>query len=148
MIAQQIVNGLMLGSIYVLVAVAFTMAIGVLNFLNFSIPGTFMVGGTVAWWLMSRGTGWMLAITVALIVGGLVGYFVYSLTYRPSDGRDPEIPLVSSLGVLVLLQNLAIIGMGSDQQAFPQIPAAFAIRLGAIVLGPAQILSLHSRLEQ
>ena len=45
MIAQQVINGLMLGGIYVLIAVAFTLAIGVLNFLNFSIPGRGMFAG-------------------------------------------------------------------------------------------------------
>ena len=54
MLEQQIVNGLMLGSVYALVAVAFTLAIGVLNFLNFSIPGLFMVGGMLTWFLLKH----------------------------------------------------------------------------------------------
>ena len=54
MLAQQIINGLMLGSVYVLVAVAFTLSIGVLNFLNFSLPGIFMVGGMLTWALLSK----------------------------------------------------------------------------------------------
>ena len=45
MIEQQLVNGVMLGAVYVLVAVAFTLSWGLLNFLNFSIPGLFMLGG-------------------------------------------------------------------------------------------------------
>ena len=47
MLAQQFVNGIMLGSVYAMVAVALTLSIGVLNFLNFSIPGLFMIGGGV-----------------------------------------------------------------------------------------------------
>ena len=52
MLEQQLVNGLMVGSVYALIAVAFTLAIGVLNFLNFSLPGLFMVAGmllVLAW---------------------------------------------------------------------------------------------------
>ena len=47
--SQQIVNGLMLGSIYAMVGVALTLSIGVLKFLNFSIPGLFMIGGMSTW---------------------------------------------------------------------------------------------------
>ena len=49
MIGQQIINGLMLGSVYAMVAVALTLSIGVLNFLNFSIPGLFMIAGMSTW---------------------------------------------------------------------------------------------------
>ena len=53
--ARQILSGLLLGAIYMVVAVAFTLTIGVLNFLNFTIPNLFMLTGMVAWGLMSRG---------------------------------------------------------------------------------------------
>jgi branched-subunit amino acid ABC-type transport system permease component len=55
MLLQQIVNGLMLGGILAFVAVAFTLSIGMLNFLNFTIPALFMVAGMVTWALSSVG---------------------------------------------------------------------------------------------
>lgn len=142
MIAQQAINGLMLGSIYVLVAVAFTLAIGILNFLNFSIPGTFMVGGMGAWWIVTAGWHWSLAVTLPLLAAALISYGVYRLSYRPSEGGDPELPLVSSLGFLVLMENLAIIGLGSDQQAFPSFIGDFNLRFGPLVIGAAQMICL------
>ena len=66
MIGQQIINGLMLGSVYAMVAVALTLSIGVLNFLNFSIPGLFMIGGMTFWALMQAGVPWPLAVLGAL----------------------------------------------------------------------------------
>ena len=54
---QQIVNGLMLGGVYVMVAVAFTLVIGMLNFLNFTIPALFMVGAVMIWAVMQKGFG-------------------------------------------------------------------------------------------
>jgi branched-chain amino acid transport system permease protein len=60
MLGQQIINGLMLGSIYAMVAVALTFSIGVLNFLNFSIPGLFMISGMVFWELIHAGVSWPL----------------------------------------------------------------------------------------
>jgi len=67
--AQQIVNGLMLGSIYAMVGVALTLSIGVLKFLNFSIPGLFMIGGMTAWASLRAGLPWWLAIGAALVAG-------------------------------------------------------------------------------
>ena len=70
-VMRQVVSGLMLGSIYMTVAVAFTLTIGVLNFLNFTIPTLFMLTGMVAWGLASRGwsdvrrhLGWLAALTI------------------------------------------------------------------------------------
>src|SRR4051812_31004896 len=118
---QQLINGLMLGGIYVLIAVAFTLSIGVLNFLNFSIPGTFMIGGMLSWGLMRVGLHWTAAFAAALVCAGFIGLLVYWLTYRPSQNSDPEVPLVSSLGFLVLIENVTVIYLGSDQQSFPSI---------------------------
>lgn len=142
MIAQQVINGVMLGAIYVLVGVSFTLAIGILNFLNFSIPGLFMVGGMVTWVLLKGGWHWSLAMGGALFAAALIALLVERLSYRRSRNSDPEVPLVSSLGFLVLLENLALVTVGSDQQAFPALIADFNIRFGDLVIGTAQIISL------
>ena len=57
LLLQQIVNGLMLGGVYVMVAVAFTLTIGMLNFLNFTIPALFMVAAMFFWATLSGGFG-------------------------------------------------------------------------------------------
>ncbi|QTL05548.1 branched-chain amino acid ABC transporter permease [Aquabacter sp. L1I39] len=142
MLAQQIVNGLMLGAIYMLVAVAFTLAIGVLNFLNFSLPGLFMLGGMLAFGMMKIGWPWFLAFAAALFVAAVVSLLVERLAYRPMQGGDPEVPLVSSLGFLVLLENLMLIQYGSDQQAFPSLLPDLNLRMGGLVIGIAQLISL------
>ncbi len=72
----------MLGSIYVLVAVAFTLAIGVLNFLNFSIPALFMIGGMLSWVMLDHGISWVIAIPVALIVAALISLLVQVCAYE------------------------------------------------------------------
>lgn len=146
MIAQQLVNGLMLGAVYVLVAVSFTLTIGILNFLNFSIPGLFMVGGMVSWVLLRQGVHWSLAILGAVAAATLVALAVERLSYRVSRAREAEVPLVSSLGFLVLLENLALVTIGSDQQAFPALVPDFNLRLGGLVIGGAQLVSLVAAL--
>jgi branched-chain amino acid transport system permease protein len=142
LIAQQIVNGVMLGAIYVLVAVAFTLAIGILNFMNFSIPGLFMVGGVATWFLIHGGTPWWIAVPVALLVAAAISLAVEQLSYRRSGEGDVEVPLVSSLGFLVLLQSFVLATVGSDQQAFPAVVGDLNLRFGGLVVGSAQVVSL------
>lgn len=142
MIAQQLINGVMLGAIYVLVAVAFTLAIGILNFMNFSIPGLFMVGGMVSWVLLKDGWHWSIACGAALLVAGVIALCVERLSYRRSRNSDMEVPLVSSLGFLVLLESLALATVGSDQQSFPALIGDFNWRVGGLVIGAAQLISL------
>ena len=60
--------------------------------------------------------------------------------------REAEVPLVSSLGFLVLLENLALVTIGSDQQAFPALVPDFNLRLGGLVIGGAQLVSLVAAL--
>jgi len=140
--AQQLVNGLMLGSIYVLVAVSLTLSIGILNFLNFSIPGLFMLGGVLTWLMIKLGFAWPLAVITALLAVCVAALVVERFTYRWMKGSDPEVPLVSSLGFLILFENLMLVAVGSDQQAFPQVFTDFNLRIGGLLLGGPQLISL------
>ncbi|MBI4969343.1 MAG: branched-chain amino acid ABC transporter permease [Rhodospirillales bacterium] len=132
----------MLGGIYMLIAVAFTLAIGVLNFLNFSIPGIFMVGAIATWRALENGWPWVGAIAAGLLAAGVASYLVERFTYRWMRGLDHEIPLVSSLGFLILFENLVLIGYGSDQQTFPALMPDFNIRVAGLVIGTGQLISL------
>ncbi len=116
LLAQQFVNGLMLGSIYALVAVAFTLTIGVLNFLNFSIPGIFMLGGMFTWIFLKSGLPLGLVVLLALVIGAAASLLVERSSYRQMMGSDHFIPLVSSMGFLILYENLVLIFWGSDIQ--------------------------------
>ena len=80
--SQQIVNGLMLGSIYAMVGVALTLSIGVLRFLNFSIPALFMLGGMVTWALIHAGVPWPLAVLARWRSGAAVSLVVERFTWR------------------------------------------------------------------
>jgi len=142
MLTQQIINGVMLGAIYMLVAVAFTLAIGVLNFLNFSLPGLFMLGGMMAFGLLKAGWPFLLAAGGAAFAAALVSLLVERLAYQRMREGDAEVPLVSSLGFLVLLENLMLVRFGSDQQAFPPLFPDLNLRLAGLVIGVPQIVSL------
>jgi branched-chain amino acid transport system permease protein len=142
MIAQQLVNGLMLGGIYVLVAVSFTLFFGCLNFLNFSVPALFMLGGFLTWAGVAAGLSWPLAVLLALAVAALASLLVERLTWRLQRGGPPLIPLVSSLGFLILFENLVLVRWGSDARAIPSPFGDANWRIGELVIGLPQLFGL------
>jgi branched-chain amino acid transport system permease protein len=152
-IAQQIASGLMLGAIYLTVAVAFTLTIGVLNFLNFTIPTMFMLAGMMAWGLNAAGLfafagslGWLVALVVGVACSILASLVVERFTYRyqrtrHGDATEHAIPLVSSLGFLLIFEHLVLVAYGSEAQRFP-VPFKADLSLFGIVVGLPQLASL------
>ena len=152
-IAQQFVSGLMLGAIYLTVAVAFTLTIGVLNFLNFTIPSLFMLTGMVAWGLTSKGTvafaggwAWLLALIIGIVVATFASLVVERFTFRylktrHGDATEQAIPLVSSLGFLLIFEHLVIITLGSESQRFT-VPFKADVHVFGLVIGLPQLASL------
>jgi branched-chain amino acid transport system permease protein len=141
-IAQQLINGLMLGSIYVLVAVAFALTMGMLNFLNFSIPGLFMLGGIASYGLLKAGFHWSVAFGVTMILTALFSLVIERFTYRWLRLSSHHIPLVSSLGFLILLENSAIIGFGSDAVRYPTPLATTDLRVFGLFISVPQLVGL------
>ena len=154
LILQQITTGFMLGSIYVTVAVAFTLTIGILNFLNFTIPAIFMITGMVAWAAAEQGFpfpiegvySWPLAMCLGVLAAVIASLIVERFTFRylrirHGDATEHAIPLVSSLGFLIIFENLILIGFGSEAQTFPE-KFKSDIYIGEIIIGLPQLASL------
>ena len=151
-IVRQVVSGLLLGAIYMTVAVAFTLTIGVLNFLNFTIPSLFMLTGMAAWALVSRGYltfagtwAWLVGLFVGVAVAVAASLLVERFTFRylkmkHGDATEHAIPLVSSLGFLLIFENLILIPLGSDSQRF-SVPFKADIQIAGLVIGVAQLAS-------
>jgi branched-chain amino acid transport system permease protein len=140
--SQQIVNGLMLGSIYAMVAVALTLSIGVLRFLNFSIPGLFMIGGMTTWASLRGGLPWWLAIGVALVAGAFASLVVERFTWRWMRGAPEFVPLVSSMAFLLLFEHLAVIYWGSELRTLPPLFANADWRIAGLVISVPQLAGL------
>lgn len=158
LIAQQMVSGLMLGAIFATVAVAFTLTVGVLNFLNFTIPTLFMLTGMVAWGLSryglpfgsvvgtSGGLHWLVALVSGIMVAVVASLIVERFTFRylkarHGDATEHAIPLVSSLGFLLIFEYLVLIALGSEQQRFVT-PFRADLHIAGLVIGLPQVASL------
>jgi branched-chain amino acid transport system permease protein len=147
LILQQLISGLMIGGIYVMVAVAFTLTIGMLNFLNFTIPALFMLAGMVAWGLTTAGIHWALALIGGVATATLASLVVERFTYRYmrvryGDATEHALPLVSSLGFLIVFENLVLIILGSDPQRFPTPFTSADLHIGPLIIGIPQLVSL------
>ena len=153
-LVQQIINGLMLGGILAFVAVAFTLTIGMLNFLNFTIPALFMIACMVTWALSSSGSnllgwGWhwawaaMAGIGFAVLASLLIERFTYRyMKARFGDATEHALPLVRSLGFLIFFEHLASSIWGSDPQRFELPCKDTNLRLGELIIGVPHLISL------
>src|SRR5258705_2572301 len=132
----------MLGSIYAMVGVALTLSIGVLKFLNFSIPGLFMIGGMATWALVRVGLPWPLAAGGALIAAALASLVVERFTWRWMRKAEEFVPLVSSMAFLILFENLSVAYWGSGLQSMPRLFASADWRIGNLVVSVPQLAGL------
>src|SRR5260221_7618990 len=137
---QQIVNGLVIGSTYAVVAIGFALAFTVLRVINFAHPDTFMVGmfgGLIAGRLISDN------IIVVLLGGGLgaaaVGFVLERAVVRPLRGRDVLMTLIGTLGVAIMLQNGTAALMSPDPVPFPALIPMQLVTVAGISLSSRQL---------
>jgi branched-chain amino acid transport system permease protein len=125
---QQVINGLTLGSVYAVVALGYTMVYGIIQLINFAHGEVVMIGAMVAFTVITALAGTMPPLVVVMIGVGcavpacmLVGYAVERLAYRPLRRAPRLAPLISAIGVSIILQYLAVLVWTRNVIAFPQI---------------------------
>jgi branched-chain amino acid transport system permease protein len=137
---QQIVNGLTLGSIYALVALGYTMVYGILGLINFAHGEVVMIGAlsavAVAKALIAAGLPaplvLLLALTVAALVCMALGATIERVAYRPLRNAPRLAPLITAIGVSIVLQQVAMLVWGRNYHSVPQLlPAGSHEILGA-----------------
>lgn len=112
---QQTINGLVMGSSYVLTALGLTLIFGMLDMLNFAHGELLMAGAFVALALVtSLGLPYLVAIPLAMIAVAILGVIIQRLAFHPLRNADRVSLLVSSLGVSIILQNLVRLIWGPD----------------------------------
>ncbi len=147
---QQIINGLVLGSMYALVALGYTMVYGIVNLINFAHGEVLMVGAMVAFTVISllgdSGlSGWtLLLITtpIAMSVCALLNFAIEKLAYKPLRNAPRLAPLITAMGVSLLLQTLAMVIWKPNPKPFPQLLPLDPIDLGGPVITVTQLMIL------
>ncbi|MCW1965366.1 branched-chain amino acid ABC transporter permease [Polynucleobacter sp.] len=138
---QQIVNGLVLGSIYALIALGYTMVYGVLGIINFAHGEVLMIGAMVSLSLLrlimgmtADLPGWLtllivLPLTMAFCAG--LSYWIERIAYRPLRNAPRLAPLISAIGMSILLQTIAMLIWSRNPMTYPQLLPSNPIELGS-----------------
>jgi branched-chain amino acid transport system permease protein len=148
---QQILNGLVLGSVYALVALGYTMVYGILQLINFAHGEVLMIGAMVGVTVVTYGLagsgipGWLqllIALAAAVPVCVTVSLLMERLAYRPLRNAPRLSPLITAIGLSIVLQTLAMIIWSPSPRVFPDLLPTDPVHIGGAILGPKQLLIL------
>ncbi len=149
---QQIINGLVLGSMYALVALGYTMVYGIINLINFAHGEVLMVGALTSWTIigvMKEATpgapGWailLLATLIACVVCAALNFAIEKIAYRPLRNSPKLAPLITAIGMSILLQTLAMIIWKPNYKPYPSMLPVKPFDIGGAVISSTQILIL------
>lgn len=147
---QQIINGLVLGSIYALVALGYTMVYGILGLINFAHGEVVMVGALVSYSVMMAlvpsGLPPVLLALISVLVAAPIcmalAWAIERYAYRPLRHAPKLTPLISAIGVSILLQNLAMMIWGRGYHAFPDILPVVNFEIGGAQITLLQTVTI------
>ena len=145
MLLQQLVNGVMLGAVYALIAIGYTLIFGVLGMLHLAHGEVFMVGAFVGLLVATTYSGnVMLALAAAMLATGLLGVLIERVAFRPLRGAHHLAPLATTIGAGIALQETARWYFGPEQKGFPAAIAAISWELGPLRVSSVQVFILAS----
>ena len=128
--AQQLINGIVLGSIYGLIAIGYTMVYGIVGMINFAHGDIFMIGGFIALisYLVLTSFGLtavpvilLLMLLVAMAITALYGWTVERIAYRPLRHSFRLAPMLSAIGMSFILTNFSQVAQGARVKPVPPI---------------------------
>ena len=146
---QQLINGLTLGAIYGLIAIGYTMVYGIIGMINFAHGDVYMIGAFQAMIVFlicgALGISWVplvlaLMLIVAVIFTAAYGWTVERIAYRPLRGSTRLAPLISAIGMSIVLSNFVQLAQGPRPKPIPPVirggfqimesDAGFVVQLG------------------
>jgi branched-chain amino acid transport system permease protein len=144
---QQIVNGLTLGAVYTLIALSFSLVMGILGILNLAIAELFMFGG----YLGFAAVMWHLPLPVAIVTGmagaALLAMVIEKVGYQPLRDAPVVTPMLSTLGFSIILQNVATNIWGSDPLQLSDELLGTRFVIGPISISAMQVLVLGATIS-
>jgi branched-chain amino acid transport system permease protein len=144
---QQLINGVTLGSVYAMVALGYTMVYGIIQLINFAHGEVVMIGALVAFSVIGALAGVGLPPLAVLALGALaaipacmaVGWAMERVAYRPLRSAPRLAPLISAIGVSIILQHLAMLIWSRNPLAYPQLVRAETYHFGEAAITNVQI---------
>jgi branched-chain amino acid transport system permease protein len=137
---QQVINGLMLGCTYVLVALGYTLIFGLLRLIHMAHGEVLMIGAYVALVIIAYLHGNLfLAMLGAIVITALIGIIIYAASIRYVEKGGHLSPLVSTIGVAIVLQEIFTKIFTGEKIAFPQTLVFTNIQVGGLSFNTVQI---------
>jgi branched-chain amino acid transport system permease protein len=135
------INGLIVGNIYALLAVGLALIFGVSHLINFAHGSVYMVGGFIGWFCLAR-LGLPLPVALLATVGGcaLLGIAIERIGLRPLQGAARIAPLLATIGISFVLDQLAQIVFGPDPRAVPGSLPQWTVAIGGASLSSLDVL--------
>ena len=140
---QQLVNGLILGSVYALLALGYTMVYGIIKLINFAHGDIYMMGAFMGYFLInSLHLNFFLALILAMIGTAALGVLVEFLAYRPLRNSTRIAALITAIGVSFFLEYVMVYFVGANTRSFPQVIETVRYSFGPISLTNIQLMIL------
>lgn len=141
-IVQSIINGLLAGGVYALIAVGVTIIFGVMRLVNFA-NGAFMVLGMYFSWFYYSLFGLNCYETIPLVIisCAVVGYLSFKLTLVPILNKNRQAGLMITVGLSYIIQNVLIIVFGSNPMTLPSELSSKSVKIGSFVIGLPRLIS-------
>jgi len=138
--AQQLFNGLTIGSVYALVALGLTLVYGILRIPNFAHGALYMMGGYITFMMMTKfGMNYWLSIFISMIIVGIIGILMERLVFNPLRNAPPVQDNIAAIGILLFLEAFAQFVWGPDYQSLPS-PYGKVVHLFGLTLTMQRIL--------
>ncbi len=140
MLAQQIVNGITIGSIYALIALGLTMVYGVLKILHIAHAGVYAMGAYLGLWVYRLVPNLFVAMLAAMVLSGVGGILIERFMYKSMLDKSRIVPLIASIGLFIAMEEAFRLIAGPYVKAFP---VHFKIKpwvLGSVRISAPQML--------
>ena len=140
---QQLVNGLILGSVYALLALGYTMVYGIIKLINFAHGDIYMVGAFMGYFLLnSLKVNFFVALLLAMVGTAILGVVIEYLAYRPLRHSTRIAALITAIGVSFLLEYGMVFFVGANTRSFPQVIETVRYNFGPISISNIQLMIL------
>ncbi len=140
---QQLVNGLILGSVYALIALGYTMVYGIIKLINFAHGDLYMMGAFIGYYLInSFQLNFFVALILTMVLTACLGVLIEFLAYRPLRNSTKIAALITAIGVSFFLEYGMVYLFGANTRAFPQALETVKYNLGPIPVTNVQLTIL------
>ena len=134
LLLSQILNGVVIGAVYALIALGFTLVFGVANIINFAQGALLMLGAFLTFTMFGKGVPIMLAIAVSIALTTLAGMLIERLALRPLRDAPYIAPLLSTLAIAIIFDSAAELIWTAEFQPFPSPLSSYVVFIGAAYL--------------